>query len=673
MGAAHALILRIARRMNVRRILLTLCGFLLTTALVAQDTAWRDHLELTGCARRISIDPTGNLWIGTQHGRLLRSSDRGQSWQLVNCPSQPPGRFGRGADELRLVSFFDRQTGILAGGIGHHDKVLFRTIDGGDSWSPISLPSSFYANDGQTRPDGTGWLVGPSGILLTTDGGMAWTRLPLPKGWGRSLVSLHFINGSEGILQSGNGRVLHTLDAGRSWRPIPAPAGAEHGGGAALRHPIRLVGSRIIVKEPSGVVTRPLHGEGEWIPLEARGDPISIFELHPSGLLAVTQERQIVFLDDDLEEIERHEESLPDLPLDIACSTDFSAFLLRNQEIAILDETGLRSGPPLAAGEGGRSWKIVDLDRTTDGELWAISEHHLYRSPDAGERWCRVAETGRSIRDVYAFSDASGALLSSWSRPLLWDAKTGETSPLPVFEDLLFDGVYRRDDVWIAWGHTFSSAEAWKKYDHLHTVLAGEGIHALVACSVDGGRQWEVIDRFEGAAVNTVHLADDDYLTICFAGGGIRRGILTVDQERIPRFDLANELLPEDGTGPIVGMGQWAFFSTRDEGWSGGSWSHGGDVRYHTTDGGMTWIKIEEDDLPRTRVVRLGDGRWLRFQSPAHFTLWHDGDFRDFPSIPGVDSVSYLTVTAGGDLLVMMREDAVWSLSLESSTWERLW
>src|SRR5690606_13169495 len=82
-------------------------------------------------------DEEGVLWCGTLPGGLFRSSDQGESWNLVESLWNEPGRrewFGGGADKpgIHSVCVDPRDSrhvtvGVSCGGV-------WVTTDGGESW-----------------------------------------------------------------------------------------------------------------------------------------------------------------------------------------------------------------------------------------------------------------------------------------------------------------------------------------------------------------------------------------------------------------------------------------------------------------------------------------------------------------------------------------------------------
>ncbi len=197
------------------------------------------------------------LWLGGAPGVLFRSDDRGKTWEpvrgVVEHPTREqwnPGAGGMCCHSIQLdPSDANRlYIGISAAGV-------FRTDDGGESWSPANKGTAAdfmpdpYPEVGQcvhkllvhpSRPDRL-WQQNHCGVYRSDDRGESWERLDgngLPSGFGFP-IALHprepdtaFVVPEEGAENrvTCNGRlgIYRTRDGGASWaeRPngLPAPA-----------------------------------------------------------------------------------------------------------------------------------------------------------------------------------------------------------------------------------------------------------------------------------------------------------------------------------------------------------------------------------------------------------------------------------------------------------------
>lgn len=111
---------------------------------------------------RIFASAKGELYVAAERGMVLRSTDRGRSWQYLNTGYK--GSFWTG------VALKDGT--LLVGGLR---GTLYRSTDDGRSWQPVVSGSKSSVTD---LVEGGGHVFGTSldGVLLdSTDGGASFT------------------------------------------------------------------------------------------------------------------------------------------------------------------------------------------------------------------------------------------------------------------------------------------------------------------------------------------------------------------------------------------------------------------------------------------------------------------------------------------------------------------
>lgn len=212
-----------------------------------------------------------HAWVG---GPLKRTSDGGQTWQLMRPSPGDEASFGRIEQTYARPYFITPEQGWLKSG-----GVLWRTEDGGQTWSRVLgesyLPQfaderhgwmsvfvgelsqqSYVTQDGGQRwepcgpvlslnsqhPDGKAYFITPKvgwvittrsverqtiyGVARTSDGGCSWRQL-----WtsyddpDERYGDIYFLNEREGWLTGkANGSLHHTADGGRSWKNVALPS-----------------------------------------------------------------------------------------------------------------------------------------------------------------------------------------------------------------------------------------------------------------------------------------------------------------------------------------------------------------------------------------------------------------------------------------------------------------
>jgi photosystem II stability/assembly factor-like uncharacterized protein len=149
----------------------------------------------------------------TATGRLLTTHDGGRHWATSHAPVGTTAR----------VDFISAHAGwVLAGD-------LFRTIDGGASWT--RLPFHCGRNQMIARVsfvDRTiGYLLcqvqnGPFALSLyrSTDGGSSWRRVSIVDSMAHVVGTLDFVSARTGFVGAGFGNLLRTANGGRIFRPV---------------------------------------------------------------------------------------------------------------------------------------------------------------------------------------------------------------------------------------------------------------------------------------------------------------------------------------------------------------------------------------------------------------------------------------------------------------------
>lgn len=158
--------------------------------------------------------------------RVFRTDDGAKHWRLqLSGPSTTPGFTPIAAH------FFDTKHGYLTVDLAFRGAQLYRTSDGGKTWSRVGLPavhsvvvtfSDFTHGWVAAQPETSGQLF----ILFASgDGGDSWQRLPDPP------IDAYYLavrNTSEALMGSmgqGPPHVYRSVDGGRSWQrhDLPPP------------------------------------------------------------------------------------------------------------------------------------------------------------------------------------------------------------------------------------------------------------------------------------------------------------------------------------------------------------------------------------------------------------------------------------------------------------------
>lgn len=146
---------------------------------------------------------------------IFKSTDRGQTWNIIRDIPQAPW--------LLAVDFVDSQTGYAVG----EDGLVLKTVDGGDSWTELSLPGNAANrnyNDVVFFDANNGMIVGGNEsndairtVLKTTDGGASWSIIS--DNLGSWIKAVQFPTASVGYA-CGDGAILKTTDGGSTWNAV---------------------------------------------------------------------------------------------------------------------------------------------------------------------------------------------------------------------------------------------------------------------------------------------------------------------------------------------------------------------------------------------------------------------------------------------------------------------
>lgn len=140
-----------------------------------------------------------NIWLGSSTGRILRSTDRGTTWEAFVSPAIDFGgavTTGSSAD----FAFSDGSNGLLITN-DNGSVFIYKTTDGGATWEDIVPEGVWYPGDITHVPGTASTFVSsginsaaPMGSSYSTDGGMTWTEIDNGEQRGR----LEFLNGTTG-------------------------------------------------------------------------------------------------------------------------------------------------------------------------------------------------------------------------------------------------------------------------------------------------------------------------------------------------------------------------------------------------------------------------------------------------------------------------------------------
>lgn len=137
----------------------------------------------------VTVWGTDHAWLGTgaaDRARVLRTTDRGRTWQLADTPLVAGSTSG-----IYSIAFRDASHGLVVG--GNYEQArdatdnIAMTDDGGATWTLVRGPDDAPSPLGGFRSV-IAWLpgtqtavaTGPAGTDVSTDGGRTWSRIDGP-------------------------------------------------------------------------------------------------------------------------------------------------------------------------------------------------------------------------------------------------------------------------------------------------------------------------------------------------------------------------------------------------------------------------------------------------------------------------------------------------------------
>lgn len=169
-------------------------------------------------------------------GLIISTTDEGASW------SQQQSSI---VTDLRAVSFGDADHGVVVGARG----VVLYTTDGGALWSRAVFDQSRSFTDVQMINHLTAFAVIAKSDTMyrSMDGGRTWTDVSLGRMW--NSTALQFVDLGLGFVASDRG-LLRTTDGGSTWGPVIGPPNLRD-----IRFSDRLHGAGLVASLNSIVVT----------------------------------------------------------------------------------------------------------------------------------------------------------------------------------------------------------------------------------------------------------------------------------------------------------------------------------------------------------------------------------------------------------------------------------
>ncbi len=183
---------------------------------------WRSLGPFGGAVNIVRIDPNApdTLLAATANASLFRSADGGNTWSPLHFPAESSAT-------LHAAVIDPVRAGTYLVGLSSDSPLyrgVFRSRDGGATWQ--QLPGvkqsqvwslTIWQGDPHVLAAGT-----EDGVLLSTDGGDSWQRTTAPGTWTMGpVVSLAFDPGNRRVIYAGTPHLpWKSDDGGAQWQPV---------------------------------------------------------------------------------------------------------------------------------------------------------------------------------------------------------------------------------------------------------------------------------------------------------------------------------------------------------------------------------------------------------------------------------------------------------------------
>jgi len=170
------------------------------------------------------------IWASGSAGTVLRSSDGGESWQMMKIP-------GAESNDFRSLHAWDENRAMVFGVAG--PDFGYKTEDGGETWEVVyrDTTASLFFNSLKFADELNGLAVsdpvdGKFFVIRTEDGGRSWSRvINLPDNeegeanFAASNTCIEFLSSGKAWIASGGAtaRVFYSKDFGKNWEVAKTP------------------------------------------------------------------------------------------------------------------------------------------------------------------------------------------------------------------------------------------------------------------------------------------------------------------------------------------------------------------------------------------------------------------------------------------------------------------
>ncbi len=558
-------------------------ALLFLSSVCPADQHWEILNPLPVAGDIVSIDfvndETG--YLITDAGRLMRTTDGGESWSIMELPYASNGPWA--------VDFLTAENGWVLGGMDIEEpwrQMIYHTSDACDNWDLWLLGNQFepsFFNSVQAGEADLGWAAGGTTIEAVSRpvvyrylGEDEWISSILPEGDGVALHKVHFVDRNHGWAAGQDGYLARSDDGGRNWERLDSGTELDL---YSVYFTDPFVGWAAGGDFRTGLVLRTTNGGENWQCLD---DHNAANRISAIRALAETQAVALSYGGQ--------------IPARIIYTSDAqhwdTVFEDNNLTLLSLTKEGmLRVGGSsgfLAASADGQEWERLsstfitgnayDIQFLNEDDGWCVGDDGtVLTTEDGGSGWRRLENDIRSALYAVHFRDRS----TGWA--------TGQGS-IELFTD--------------------NGGESWREVniapgDVSHIVFSGDTGYAVhgrsVAVSRNGGESWlstQVIPDGEDGVI-AISAPEPDIAYVASPTDSLRRTLDAGESWQAveaPFTGCLGVTFPNTNYGWVVGV-------------SPGDWHR----VYYTEDGGEMWRSGRLIDFLATGI---------RFIDEEHGWIW---------------------------------------------------
>ena len=146
-------------------------------------------------------------YLGVNDIGIFKTTDGGVSWSPSESGISDP------IAALEIVANNAAFASTDNSGINY----IYKSIDNGTQWLQVyAVDSTYKTSDIYFLNSNIGWVLGEKEIYKTTNGGTSWNIFQIPS-YHYGVTDIFFINELRGFVTQPNGRLLKTFDGGLTW------------------------------------------------------------------------------------------------------------------------------------------------------------------------------------------------------------------------------------------------------------------------------------------------------------------------------------------------------------------------------------------------------------------------------------------------------------------------